>query len=123
MEARRGRGDLGQQILAVLESADAPLTPAQVHQALDADLAYTTVMTVMARLYDKGVLSRQRTGRSFAYVPLGDPARVTARRMHRVLAVEPDRAAALARFVDDLSPVDEATLRRLLGETVDGTGV
>jgi predicted transcriptional regulator len=106
--------------LATLEAADGPLTPAQVHEALDADLAYTTVMTVMARLHDKGVLSRQRSGRSFAYGLLRDPGRVTARRMHRILAIDPDRAAALARFVDDLSADDEATLRHLLGEDADG---
>lgn len=32
-------------------------------------LAYTTVMTVMARLAKKGVLNRRRDGRSFVYVP------------------------------------------------------
>lgn len=54
---RRSRGDLGQLSLAVLEAAQGPMTPSQVHEVLDADLAYTTVM---ARLHDKGVLSRQR---------------------------------------------------------------
>jgi predicted transcriptional regulator len=105
----------------VLEAADRPLTPAQVQAALDAGLAYTTVMTVMVRLHDKGVLSRQPAGRSFAYAPLQDPGRITARRMHRILSVDPDRAAALARFVDDLSPDDEAMLRELLGGADDAT--
>ena len=51
MEAeRRGRGDLKQQVLTVLLASDVPMTPAQVRDAIDADLAYTTVMTVLNRL-------------------------------------------------------------------------
>lgn len=111
---RRGRGDLGQQVLDVLTAAEGPLTPGEVQEALGADLAYTTVMTVLTRLHDKGVLTRERSGRSYRYAPIADPARVTARRMHRILSVETDRAAVLARFVDDLSASDEEVLRRLL---------
>ena len=122
MEVRRGWGDLGQQILDLLVGADEPLTAAQVHQALAGDLAYTTVTTVLARLRDKGLLLRQRQGRSFAYVSAPDPGRVTARRMHRILSVDPDRAAALARFVADLGPDDEATLRHLLGSAAGTRG-
>ena len=123
LATRRGYGDLGQRILAVLQAAGRPLTPAEVHTLLDADLAYTTVMTVMSRLNDKDILSRQRAGRSFEYTLLTDPARVTARRMHRILAVEPDREAALARFLDGLSTDDEATLRRLLDADPDNGGI
>jgi len=32
-------------------------------------LAYTTVMTVLARLAQKGILTRKREGRSFVYTP------------------------------------------------------
>ena len=119
-EARRGWGDLGQAIVGVLEKASAPMTPAQVRDALGGGMAYTTVMTVMARLHGKGVLSRERAGRAFAYTLIGDPARVTARRMHRLLDVEPDRAEVLAYFVDGLSGEDEALLRRLLSQIGDG---
>ncbi|MFN4178895.1 MAG: BlaI/MecI/CopY family transcriptional regulator [Armatimonadota bacterium] len=31
--------------------------------------AYTTVMTVMARLYEKGILSRVREGKGYRYFP------------------------------------------------------
>jgi len=125
IEARRGRGDLAQAILDVLGAAGEPRTPAQVRDALGGDLAYTTVMTVMARLHDRGLLARERTGRAYAYTPLGDPAQVTARRMHRILSVDTDRAGVLARFVDGLTPEDEQVLRGLLDQlttdTPDGT--
>jgi len=33
------------------------------------DIAYTTVMTTVARLHDKGLLERQRDGRRYRYFP------------------------------------------------------
>ena len=41
----------------------------QVHEALavERDLAYTTVMTVMSRLSQKGVLQREKRGRAYVY--------------------------------------------------------
>jgi predicted transcriptional regulator len=38
-----------------------------VRRALDDTPAYTTVMTVMDRLYKKGVLEREREGRAYIY--------------------------------------------------------
>jgi len=113
-EQRRGYGDLAQAVLEVVRQADTPVTPAEARRALGGDLAYTTVMTVMARLYDRGLLARRRAGRAFAYTAVGDPAQVTARRMHRMLDVEQDRHAVLARFVDGLNPDDEQLVRALL---------
>ncbi len=113
---RRGYGDLAQAIMTVLEGARSPMTPAQVRDALGGELAYTTVMTVMARLHERGLLSRTRAGRAYAYAPVGDPAQVTARRMHRLLDVDADRAGVLARFVDGLSDQDERLLRDLLDQ-------
>ncbi len=115
-ESRRGWGDLVRAIIRVLEQTAAPMTPAQVRQALGGGMAYTTAMTVLARLYDKGILSRERAGRAFAYRLIRDPALVTARRMHRLLDVEPDRAEVLAHFVGELRGEDEALLRRLLDQ-------
>jgi predicted transcriptional regulator len=120
VDGRRRRGDLAQEILDVLTAAAEPMTPSDVQAAIDAGLAYTTVMTVLARLHTKGVLARERRGRTYAYSPLGDPARVTARRMHRLLNVEPDRAGVLAGFVDDLTADDERTLRALLNQASPG---
>jgi predicted transcriptional regulator len=121
-EQRRGRGDLAQQILEVLDTAGRPLSPADVLDLLGGDLAYTTVMTVMARLHVKGVLARRRDGRAYSYRPLQDPAVVTARSMHRLLNVQPNRTAALARFLDDLSATDEQLLRDLLADHQDPSG-
>ena len=41
--------------------------------ALDANLAYTTVMTTLDRLYKKGYLDRRKDKRAFVYTPRMSP--------------------------------------------------
>ena len=116
MEAeRRGRGDLKQQVLSVLLAADTPMTPGQVRDAIDADLAYTTVMTVLNRLSEQGLVARRRAGRAFAYNAVVDQAEVTARQMQRLLATGDDRVAVLRQFLGVLSDDDEQALIELIG--------
>jgi len=116
MEAeRRGRGDLKQQVLTALLASDVPMTPAQVRGAIDADLAYTTVMTVLNRLSDQGLVARRRSGRAYAYTAVVDRAEVTARQMQRLLATGEDRVAVLRQFLDVLSDDDERALIELIG--------
>ena len=103
-------------MLAALWVAGRPLTPAEVRGALDHELAYTTVMTCLARLHDKGAVRRERSGRAFAYSPLQDQAGAAAARMADLLGTSPDREAVLARFVGELSDEDERLLAELLGE-------
>jgi predicted transcriptional regulator len=116
---RRQRGDLEHQILAVLASADAAMTAAEVREALDPALAYNTVLTVISRLYDKGEVTRQLAGRAHAYRAVTDRATVTAWRMQRLLDGDDDRAAVLARFHGALSPQDTALLAALIASPED----
>lgn len=81
--ARRQRGGLEHQVIAVLAGDGGAMTPRQVRDVLGAQLAYTTVMTVLARLYDKGLVGRRRAGRSFVYQAVTDEDEVAARRMQR----------------------------------------
>lgn len=112
----RGRGELESAVLDALFASSAAMTAGEVQRALTGDLAYTTVLTILVRLHDKGALERERRGRAYAYRPVSDEPGLVARRMRRALDERPDRDAVLARFVDDLSDDDEQTLRRLLGE-------
>jgi predicted transcriptional regulator len=114
--ARRGAGELEGAVLAALQVAGVPLSPGDVRMRLHADLAYTTVVTILSRLHDKGVLERHKVGRAYAYTPVADEPGLAARRMARVLDAEADREAVLARFVSGLSESDEDLLRRMLGE-------
>ncbi|HEX4222450.1 MAG TPA: BlaI/MecI/CopY family transcriptional regulator [Pseudonocardiaceae bacterium] len=117
--ARRPRGTLERDIRGVLAASGEPMTPAQVRDALGDDLAYTTVMTVLARMHDKAEVTRTTVGRGYAYA-IEDAAAVTAHRMQRLLAGQgADRAAVLARFVGALEPGDEDVLRTLLVDQED----
>jgi predicted transcriptional regulator len=120
--ARRSRGTLEQEIVAALAATAQPMTPAQVRDHLGGDLAYTTVMTVLARLAEKGVVTRERVGRAYAYTAVRDEAEVTARQMHRLLDAGDDKVAVLSRFVGVLSGEDERLLMELLrrAEGTDG---
>ena len=62
-------GPLEMQALGIIE-ASADLSVSEVQQALKQrgqSLAYTTVMTVLVRLLDKGLVSRRKQGRQFLY--------------------------------------------------------
>jgi len=113
---RRAAGELAEEVLAILQAAGEPLSPADVRERLGGALAYTTVVTILSRLHAKGVLDRARSGRAYRYAPVADEPGLAARRMASVLAGEPDRQAVLARFVSSLSDEDEQALRQMLGE-------
>ncbi|MQA03871.1 MAG: BlaI/MecI/CopY family transcriptional regulator [Streptosporangiales bacterium] len=106
------RGAREAAVLEVLWRAEEPMAVREVLAELNRDrddpLAYTTVMTVLARLADKGTLTRHPRGRGYAYQPAGpDPAAIAVR---SVLAEHGD--AALAHFVDQVR-ADPNVRRRL----------
>ncbi|MFD4987982.1 BlaI/MecI/CopY family transcriptional regulator [Streptomyces sp. NPDC058374] len=111
---RRGQGELEAQVLAVLHTADEPVSAAWVRERLGGDLAYTTVMTILSRLCAKNAVTRERSGRAFLWTAAADEAGLAALRMRRVLDGERDRDAVLTSFVSSLSGDDERLLRALL---------
>ena len=97
-----------------------PLTVREVMDELGRTrgLAYTTVMTVMVRLHGKGLLARERNGKTYLY------RAVSTRDEHRALLsrdlarglVSQFGDAALAAFSAELDEVDaphRAALRRI----------
>ncbi len=115
MSARREMGSLETEVLMCLWASEAPLSPAEVRSALGDTLAYTTVMTVLTRLWRKGLAERDAQGRGFVYRPLVSEAELVAQRMHSDLMRSSDRDGALAQFVSGLSRREAQTLRRLMG--------
>ncbi|MFE4329018.1 MULTISPECIES: BlaI/MecI/CopY family transcriptional regulator [unclassified Streptomyces] len=118
---RRAQGELETQVLAALHTAEGPATAGWVQEHLDADLAYTTVMTVLARLLGKNAVTRRREGRSFVWLPAADEAGLAAFKMHKVLDGERDRRAVLASFITALPADDGQLLRELLDQADDGS--
>ena len=111
----RRPGALESEVLALLHDSPRALTPGEVVDRLGGALSYSTVVTVLSRMHDKGLLTRAKHGRAYAYAPVDDSHGLTARRMRQVLESDPDRAAVLTRFVDSLPARDEQLLRHLLG--------
>jgi predicted transcriptional regulator len=122
----RRKGALEREVLASLAAAGRPLTAGQVLADLGGGLAYTTVMTTLARLHAKGALTREQSGRAYTYALPGGPAAarasITAHQMRRLLEAGGDRADILARFVADLSAEDERLLADLLTGDHDAGG-
>ena len=110
-------GELEAMVMDVLWDRHGWLTPGEVHEALSAQrsLAYTTVMTILVRLWQKGRLERQRDGRAFAYRATQSREEYAAARMQEVLTRVADRPSALAHFVQALPVADRNQLRRFLG--------
>lgn len=88
-----------------------------VHRAIagKSELAYTTVMTIMDRLWKKGLLSRRQEGNAYLYTPRVTRESFMARCLGRILDVFlPDMdEAALGRFVDRLADQQPGLLDEL----------
>jgi predicted transcriptional regulator len=105
-------GELENQIVDVLWDAGRPLTPGEVHR----DLAYTTITTILVRLWEKAILTRTRAGRAFVYEPVLTREERAAARMQELLGAAGDPSLALARFVESLPADQRDDLRRALRE-------
>lgn len=114
MARRRPIGALEQEVLGVLWNSDRPMTPSEVLAELDGELAYTTVMTVLGRLWTKGLAERVRTGRAFAYTPAISEADLSAERMRAALDRSSDAMATMSHFVASLDHATQEQLRSLL---------
>lgn len=84
---------------------------------MNTDLAYTSVATVLGRLCDKGLVTRQRIGRAYRYTTVASEADLTAQRLRAVLASASDRRSALIGFAQSLDPEDAAQLAAILDTT------
>jgi predicted transcriptional regulator len=119
---RRAAGALEAEILGILRTASEPMSPGDVRDRITAGeqptLSYSTVVTIMSRLYDKGLLARQRAGRGFSYTAVDD-ASLAANRMSSALGSGLDHGAVLSQFVSGLSRRDARLLRTLLADAGD----
>ena len=117
VDARSTRlGELEGAVMRVVWEQEGWLTPAEVREVLPQgpSLAYTTVMTVLVRLWKKGMLERQRDGKAFAYHAVESREQWTARRMEELLSAVSNPSEALTHFVRELDRGERDQLRRIL---------
>jgi predicted transcriptional regulator len=89
-----------------------------VRTALDHAAAYTTVMTVLDRLYKKGVLDRERAGRAYVYSAAASSEELQSSLamglLHRLLGRGRDAASpVLSSLVDTVGERDRQLLDEL----------
>ena len=114
---RLPRGELEAQVMDVLWDADGWTTPREVHLAITTPrrpLAYTTVMTILVRLWNKGMLERHLAGRAYGYRPIASRDEWAAQRMHDFLESSGDSLTTLNHFVDSISAREVTQLKRVL---------
>lgn len=82
----------------------------------DDELAYTTVMTVLSRLHEKGYLGREKVGRGYQYRPRFTEEKLVERLGRREVDELLDRFGdvALAHFADALEEAAPAQIERLI---------
>ena len=77
--------------------------------------AYTTVMTVMSRLAEKGVLMRQKVGRAYVYGPVDAQHEVAGSLLDQLVGrlYAGSAAGAIEHLIEADANVDDAELARL----------
>ena len=109
-------GELEAAVMDAIWRSDKPVSVRAVYERLarERDLAYTTIMTVMERLWRKSILTRTREGKAYLYSARRTRPEFAAALMKDVLRWARDPEGVLVRFVDDLRPNEAEELRRLI---------
>lgn len=90
-----GLGEREATIMELLWSVAEPVTVRDVLDRLERPLAYTTVMTVLDNLHNKGHVTREKVGRAFQYRAAETREAAAARMVREVLAASGDAEGAL----------------------------
>ncbi len=128
--ARRLVGPLEYAVLQALwHSSPASVGDVQerVNAGRDDELAYTTVMTVLTRLHDKGLLERVKQGRGYDYTPRFTEAELVEHlgRLEVDGLLERFGPVAVSQFAEALRDTDPVLLRQLVelaGQEPDHAG-
>lgn len=112
-------GALEARVMELLWQDDQPVTVRDVLTQLNAQrkpaIAYTTVMTVMGHLVDKGLLTRELTGPAYSYRVARARDEFLRQESRRIVdeVVADFGDAAIASFLEAAKRVDPARLRTL----------
>lgn len=105
----------------ILWSGLGPLSAQDVREALSEtagqkELAVTTILTVLTRLENKGMVCRDRSVRPHQFSSTSSREDHTMELLRTVLGTVPDRTAVLARLIGEISPQEAQEVRSLLSQ-------
>ena len=108
----RPLGELENEVMTRLWQWNRLVTVREVLEDLqqEREIAYTTVMTVMDKLFQKGWLRREQEGRAYRYAPVSTREAYTATLMNDAWETSDNPAAALVHFFGMMSPEQQEAL-------------
>lgn len=108
----RPLGELENEVMTRLWQWNRLVTVREVLEDLqrEREIAYTTVMTVMDKLFQKGWLRREQEGRAYRYAPVSTREAYTAALMNDAWETSDNPAAALVHFFGMMSPEQQEAL-------------
>ncbi|MCB1107050.1 MAG: BlaI/MecI/CopY family transcriptional regulator [Chlamydiia bacterium] len=113
MMTKRSFGELETDILRLFSKEKRELSVNDVMACLKTDHAYTTIMTVMTRLFEKGVLKRKKKGRSFYYSKKKSP--LIQRLRSRFFGATPSEIFS-AFLEDDIDQEEITRIEKMISE-------
>lgn len=121
-------GELESEVMKIIWQSKGPISVRTVTHNLQKkrQIAYTTVMTIMGRLTEKGILKRTELGKAYIYHPIYSKERFLARVSRQIIKnfVSNFGESAIAHFaqeVEKLTPDKQKKLRKLLEEAQNGS--
>ena len=112
------KGELGPLERAVMDHVWRQGVEVTVREVLESgvcgDVAYTTAMTILDRLWRKGFLARTRSGRAYSYRVKRTQENYLAELVKQVLTGAGDRRGVLLGFVKGVGEEDLSELRRMI---------
>lgn len=108
-------GTLEREVMAVVWDAEGAVSVHDVRARMKPDVAYTTVMTTLDRLFKKGFLARAKRGRAYVYTARLLPHELETAVTSRIVRTLPwhERHVALpflSNLVDTISERDRELL-------------
>ncbi|MET9921296.1 BlaI/MecI/CopY family transcriptional regulator [Streptomyces sp. NPDC006435] len=109
----RQLGDLEDAVMTRVWQWNRPVTVREVLEDLQQErsIAYTTVMTVMDNLHQKGWVRREVDGRAYRYTAVSTRAAYSAALMNEAWSHSDNPAAALVAFFGMMSPEQREALQ------------
>ena len=116
-------GELESEVMEIIWQCKEPVSVKVVTQNLQKkrQIAYTTVMTIMSRLADKGLLKCKKTGKAYIYQSAYSKDKFLTRISRQIIKnfVSSFGETAVAHFIQEvekLTPVKRQALLKMLKE-------